>query len=111
MFKRNKNTPNFCYFRNSLDFRSKPLSLVRLSKNLKIDNTESKDRRFGEVYLALDKKSKDQVVVKKVQMKVDDSTVQNEVKMLKECCSKYIVRYYDLVRVGNEVWVRLSKSG
>ena len=72
---------------------------------------ESKDRRFGEVYLALNKKSKNQVVVKKVQMKADDSTVQNEVKMLKECCSKYIVRYYNLVRVGNEVWVRLSKSG
>ena len=68
---------------------------------------ESKDRGFGEVYLALDKKSNDQVVVKRVQMKMDDSTVQNEVKMLKECGSKYIVRYYDLVKVGNEVWVRV----
>ena len=63
------------------------------------------NRGFGEVYLALDKKSNDQVVVKKVQMKVDDSTVQNEVKMLKECGSKYIVRYFDLVKVGNELWV------
>ena len=68
---------------------------------------EPMNRGFGEVYLALDKKSNDQVVVKKVQMKVDDSTVQNEVKMLKECGSKYIVRYFDLVKVGNEVWVRL----
>ena len=66
---------------------------------------ESKDRGFGEVYLALDKKSNDQVVVKRVQMKMDDSTVQNEVKMLKECGSKYIVRYFDLVKVGNELWV------
>ena len=72
---------------------------------------ESKDRGFGEVYLALDKKSNDQVVVKRVQMKMDDSTVQNEVKMLKECGSKYIVRYFDLVKVGNELWVWLSKSG
>ena len=66
---------------------------------------ESNDRGFGEVYLALDKKYKDQVVVKKVQMKVDDSTVQNEVNMLKKCGSKYIVRYFDLVKVGNELWV------
>lgn len=45
------------------------------------------------------------MVVKRVQMKMDDSTVQNEVKMLKECGSKYIVRYFDLVKVGNELWV------
>ena len=55
--------------------------------------------------MALDKASNDYVAVKRVQMKVDESTVQNESKMLKECGSKYIVRYFDLVKVGNEVWV------
>ena len=59
------------------------------------------------MYVALDKASNDYVAVKRVQMKVDESTVQNESKMLKECGSKYIVRYFDLVKVGNEVWVRL----
>ena len=57
------------------------------------------------MYVALDKASNDYVAVKRVQMKVDESTVQNESKMLKECGSKYIVRYFDLVKVGNEVWV------
>ena len=63
------------------------------------------------MYVALDKASNDYMAVKRVQMKVDESTVQNESKMLKECGSKYIVGYYDLVKVGNELWVRLSKSG
>ena len=59
------------------------------------------------MYVALDKASNDYVAVKRVQMKVDEATVQNESKMLKECGSKFIVRYFDLVKVGNEVWVRL----
>ena len=59
------------------------------------------------MYVALDKASNDYVAVKRVQMEVDESTVQNESRMLKECGSKYIVRYFDLVKVGNEVWVRL----
>ena len=57
--------------------------------------------------MALDKASNDYVAVKRVQMKVDESTVQNESKMLKECGSKYIVRYINLVKMGSEVWVRL----
>ena len=72
---------------------------------------ESKDRGFGEVYLALDKKSNDQVVVKKVRMVGHESIAPKESTILKECISKYIVRYYDLVKVRNELWVRLSKSG
>ena len=57
------------------------------------------------MYVALDKASNDYVAVKRVQMKVDEATVQNESRLLKECGSKYIVRYFDLVKVGNEVWV------
>ena len=63
------------------------------------------------MYVALDKASNDYVAVKRVQMKVDESTVQNESKMLKECASNFIVRYFDLVKVGNEVWVRLIGLG
>ena len=57
------------------------------------------------MYVALDKASNDYVAVKKVQMKVDESTVQNESKMLKECGSKYIVRYYGVISNRNENWV------
>ena len=63
------------------------------------------------MYVALDKAPNDYVAVKRVQMKVDESTVQNESKILKEWGSKYIVRYFDLVKVGNEVWVRLIGLG
>ena len=59
------------------------------------------------MYVALDKASNDYVAVKRVQMKVDESRVRNESRLLKECGSKYIVRYFDLVKVGNEMWVRL----
>ena len=63
------------------------------------------------MYVALDKASNDYVAVKRVQMKVDESRVRNESRLLKECGSKYIVRYFDLVKVGNEVWVRLIGLG
>ena len=72
---------------------------------------ESRNRGFGEVYLALDRTSNDYVAVKKVKIEVDESRVRNESRMLKECGSKFVVRYYDLVKVWNELWVRLSWSG
>ena len=63
------------------------------------------------MYLALDRTSNDYVAVKKVKIEVDESRVRNESRMLKECGSKFVVRYYDLVKVWNELWVRLSWSG
>ena len=44
-------------------------------------------------------------------MVVQESIAESESKMLKECASNFIVRYFDLVEVGNELWVGLSKSG
>ncbi len=73
----------------------------------KHNHGESTDRRHGEVYLALDKTTGDYTAVKRVHMKVDESTVKNESKKLRECGSKYIVRYFNLVKMGSEVWVRL----
>ena len=63
------------------------------------------------MYLALDRTSNDYVAVKKVKIEEDESRVRNESRMLKECGSKFVVRYYDLVKVWNELWVRLSWSG
>lgn len=63
------------------------------------------------MYVALDKSSNDYVAMKKVRIVVDETTVQSESKMLKECGSKYIVRYFNLVKVGNELWVRLDELG
>ena len=57
--------------------------------------------------MALDKKSSVLVAVKKVRMVVPNSIAESESKMLKECASNFIVRYFDLVKVGNEVWVRV----
>ena len=39
------------------------------------------------MYVALDKASNEYVAVKRVQMKVDEATVQNESRLLKECGS------------------------
>ena len=62
---------------------------------------------FGEVFVALDKTSNDLVAIKKMKMASDTSVIENESRLLQECNSKYIVRYYDVIRKDNEVWVRV----
>ena len=60
---------------------------------------------FGEVYVAKDRMSNDLVAIKKVKVMADSDTLENESRMLKDCVSKFIVRYCDVVRRENEVWV------
>ena len=60
---------------------------------------------FGEVYVALDKKSNDLVAIKRVKMVMEDDQIASESKLLKECQSRYIVRYYDVMRMESELWV------
>ena len=59
------------------------------------------------MFRAVENKSRDFVALKRIKMVVSSSQLQSENALLKECNSKYIVRYFDLVKVGNEVWVRL----
>lgn len=56
---------------------------------------------FGEVYVAFDKKSDCFVAIKKMKGEVDESRL----KALKNCFSRYVVRYYDVVREEGELWV------
>ena len=60
---------------------------------------------FGEVFVALDKKSNDLVAIKRVKMVMEDDQIKSESKLLKECQSRYIVRYYDVLRREGELWV------
>ena len=63
------------------------------------------DSGFGEVFVALDKKSNDLVAIKRVKMVMEDDQIASESKLLKECQSRYIVRYYDVMRMESELWV------
>ena len=60
---------------------------------------------FGEVFVALDRRSNDLVAIKRVKMVMEDEEIASESKLLKECQSRYIVRYYDVMRMESELWV------
>ena len=62
---------------------------------------------FGEVYVAKDRMSNDLVAIKKVKPLLNEDELENEWKLLKECQSRYIVRYYDVLTGENELWVSL----
>ena len=53
----------------------------------------------------MDKSSNDLVAIKRVKMMMDDSKIASESELLKECQSRYIVRYYDVMRMESELWV------
>ena len=57
------------------------------------------------MFAALDKKSNDLVAIKRVKMVMEDDQIASESKLLKECQSRYIVRYYDVLRREGELWV------
>ena len=62
---------------------------------------------FGEVFAALDKTSNMLVAIKKVKLQSDDKRIEKESELLKECQSRYIVRYHSVLRMENELWVRM----
>ena len=57
------------------------------------------------MFVALDKSSNDLVAIKRVKMVLDGNAVESESRLLKECQSRYIVRYYDVLRREGELWV------
>ena len=57
------------------------------------------------MFVALDKASNDLVAIKQVKMVMEDDQIASESKLLKECQSRYIVRYYDVMRMESELWV------
>ena len=62
-------------------------------------------RGVGEVYLAMDRKSNDLVVMRKVKMDENSSRLETELSLLKKCQSRYTVRYYDVLQKDGYLWV------
>ena len=62
---------------------------------------------FGEVFKALDNVSHDLVAIKKVKLLSDDKRIEKESELLRHCQSPLIVRYYDVLRMESELWVRM----
>ena len=57
------------------------------------------------MFAALDKTSNDLVAIKRVKMVMEDTGIETELELLKECQSRYTVRYYDVLRREGELWV------
>ena len=53
----------------------------------------------------MENKSHDYVALKRIKMVVSSSQLQSETALLKECNSKFIVRYITMIANGNEYWV------
>ena len=62
---------------------------------------------FGEVFAALDKTSNMLVAIKKVKLQSGDKGIEKESELLRQCQSPLIVRYYDVLRMESELWVRM----
>ena len=62
-------------------------------------------RGVGEAYLAMNRKSNDLVVMRKVKMDENDSRLETELSLLKKCQSRYTVRYYDVLQKDGYLWV------
>lgn len=60
---------------------------------------------FGQVFVALEKMSNELVAIKRVKVTSNEAEVESECKLLKECQSRYIVRYLNVARREEELWV------
>lgn len=67
-------------------------------------------RGFGEVFVALDKSSNDLVAIKKVKVTGYNNEIESETRLLRECRSRYIVSFYDMIQTEGELWVRCCLS-
>ena len=57
------------------------------------------------MYLAMDRKSNDLVVMRKVKMDENIIRLETELSLLKKCQSRYTVRYYDVLQKDGYLWV------
>ncbi|KAK8829645.1 Serine/threonine-protein kinase [Blastocystis sp. ATCC 50177/Nand II] len=60
---------------------------------------------FGEVWVAKEKHSCMLVAIKKVKEKGNVKAIQKEANSLRNSISSFIVRYHDVLKKGNEVWI------
>ena len=68
-------------------------------------------RSFGEVWVAKEKHSCMLVAIKKVKEKGNVKAIQKEANSLRSSISSFIVRYHDVIKKGNEVWVVNCRLG
>ena len=64
-----------------------------------------RSRCFGEVYLAMNRKSNDLVVIRKMKVAGENSWLEKEFNLLKKRRSRYTVRYYDVLQKDGYLWV------
>ena len=64
------------------------------------------DRRLGETYLAFDKTSEKLVVIRKLKGLPRDKRIEGALEELKNCQSSFNVKCFDVLRKGDEYWVR-----
>ena len=64
---------------------------------------------LSEVFLALDRVQHELVVIKKVRGWIENEYNESEFRLLKECDSPYVTRYYDILQREREVWVNCSR--
>ena len=57
------------------------------------------------MFKAVDEMSSDYVALKKMKKALNTAQLQSESALLKECNSKFIVRYITMIPNGNEYWV------
>lgn len=62
-------------------------------------------RGFGKVFVGLNKKTKEWVVIKRMKSQCYSEWIEKESRLLKGCVSRYIVRYYDLIQRDGETYV------
>ena len=64
---------------------------------------------LSEVFLAMDRVQHELVVIKKVRGWIENEYNESEFRLLKECDSPYVTRYYDILQREREVWVNCSR--
>lgn len=67
----------------------------------------SSGRGFGKVHFALDRMRNHYVAIKEVKMARDETVNENEVNLLRGCQSSCIVKYYNMIRTDDALWVRI----
>ena len=64
-----------------------------------------RSRCFGEVYLAMNRKSNDLVVIRKMKVAGENSWLEKEFNLLKKRQPRFIARCYDVLQKDGYVWV------
>lgn len=62
------------------------------------------------MFAALDKSSNDLVAIKNVRVISYNNEIASDTRLLRECRSRYIVSFYDMIQTEGELWVCCCSS-